>query len=1430
MTTDNQDITKIVIGIDLGSITAKIIFMDQNKKLIEHHYLRHKGRPGETLVSVLEDMFSRYPKEKVYSVGITGSGGKRIAPFINATFINEVISETFAVSQLVKDAHSIINIGGQDSKLIDLHTRNNGKDFIIENFAMNTLCAAGTGAFLDQQATRLGVNIEGEFGELALKSKNPPRIAGRCSVFAKSDMIHLQQKGTPLHDIVSGLCYAMARNFKATIGKNSEIQKNVAFIGGVANNKGMVKAFQDVLELKEGELIIPEHNSLIGAIGAAYNVFNSPSKLPDLETIKHDLQKIVDVEEGLAPLHIQEHHLHPVKKTTYFSPEDQKTDVYLGVDVGSISTKVILIDTENNLLAERYLRTGSQPIDAVKRGLKEIGEEMAEHVNVLGACTTGSARYLIGDFIGADLVKDEITAHARGAKQINPNVDTIFEIGGQDSKYISIENGAIVDFEMNKVCAAGTGSFLEEQSERLAIDIKNDFSKYALKAQEPSLCGERCTVFMESDIIHHQQKGVPKEDIVAGLAYSIVYNYINKVVEGRKIGETIFLQGGVAFNKGVIAGFETVLGKPVIVPPNHEHMGSIGAALLVKDIQNGQPSKFKGWNSAEQEYKIMTFDCKHCANNCTINKVTIGKDSVFYYGSRCDRYDKKSTDEIAIEVPDYYEIRDTLLRTSYSKHISAGKGRGRIGIPLSMTIYEDYPVWNALFTELGYEVILSEPTNKSHIERGLESVVEETCFPIKVLHGHVLELVDKKVDYIFLPFMMDMWSDNPRLSESLLCSYVQSSPDLLKCAFNWGDLGVRVLSPAIKPSVGDKFVVNELYKVLGPELLVSKSDIAHALQVGKQALNRFRENMVKEGEKALSELGEDEFAIAIISRPYNGPDRGINLDIPRKFNNLGVKVIPMDFLPLATVDVQEELPTMFWWFGHRVLGAAKIIRDHPKLYPVYINNFACGPDSFALQYFLYMIGNKPNLILEIDEHSADAGVMTRAEAFLDSIKYLRTQSTDYKTRDLIMGKSADVVGKNILKSGKKLYFPPVNRDHVFTLAAAFNAHGLNTEVLPDTDDESLIWARKYTNNKECYPYIIITGDIVKMTQQPGFDPDNSAFLMPAGNGVCRLNHYDSMQRIVFKKLGIEQVELYAPIAEKAITDMGKVNLRLPIDCWNAVTAADCLFKAYHQTRPYEVKVGQTDEVYAKLKELLNSTVLNKGNVINTMKIARKAFDEIKVDKSIAKPKIGIIGEFYVRWHPYSNSNILQLIEKLGGEVVCPSVAENMLHFNHTIRDDTKRKKKYVEFLTQNLSGRWQVFQEHRIYKPFADFLEIYPEPSVQELEDLAQPYASEINENEIVISLGKARWLLETGKVHGIVNLIPFTCLLGTPIAAMLKRLKEDFPNAAITTFKFDGAADVNILTRLEAYMHQAHQYVRTEDQPPQKFDPKGNQMDVECN
>jgi predicted CoA-substrate-specific enzyme activase len=445
-------------------------------------------------------------------------------------------------------------MGGEDSKLILLDYDESSKEAALKDFSMNTICAAGTGSFLDQQAKRLRIDIEDEFGELALKSENPPRIAGRCSVFAKSDMIHLQQIATPDYDIVAGLCYAMARNFKSNIAKGKKINPPVSFQGGVAFNLGMRRAFKEVFELDE--LIIPKLHAEMGALGSALDIFEN----------QKEKTRFSGIEGLIRYLEADKPKKGAKEKLTYDFPESkffdltlsfkrqgvncsQKIDAFLGIDVGSLSTNVVVIDKDKKVLSRCYLMTEGRPIEAVRRGLEEVGSEVKDKVTIKAVATTGSGRYLTGDFVGADLIRNEITAQATAAIEIDPEVDTIFEIGGQDSKYVSLENGTVVDFEMNKVCAAGTGSFLQEQAEKLNIKIEEEFGELALKADFPVNCGERCTVFMESDLVSHQQSGASKDDLVAGLAYSIVYNYLNKVVGDKRIGDHIFFQGGVAWNK-----------------------------------------------------------------------------------------------------------------------------------------------------------------------------------------------------------------------------------------------------------------------------------------------------------------------------------------------------------------------------------------------------------------------------------------------------------------------------------------------------------------------------------------------------------------------------------------------------------------------------------------------------------------------------------------------------------------------------------------------------------------------------------------------------------------------------------------------------------------------------------------------------------------
>ena len=840
----------LYLGIDVGSVSTNTIIMDDHRDVLEEHYTRIKGQPLQTVQKVLEEILQRISHETFHSVSFTGTGGKLLSELLGGNFINEIIAQARAVQYFYPQVRTIIDIGGEDSKLIFIEEE---KDrFKIGDFSMNTLCAAGTGSFLDQQASRLGLTIE-EFGQLALKSTNPPRIAGRCSVFAKSDMIHLQQIATPDYDIVAGLCYALARNFKSNIGKGKTFVKPISFQGGVAANAGMRKAFLDVLGVSNGELIVPNHFASMGAIGAILVTLEDKKGKKEwfgLSRLNQYLKDHREEQASLKPLSLSPYHL--IRRGEISLPSQnsggEKIEAYLGLDVGSISTNLVVIDKEKRVLAKRYLMTAGRPIEAVRVGLQEIGEEIGDRVEIQGVGTTGSGRYLTADFVGADLVRNEITAQATAAIYIDPKVDTIFEIGGQDSKYISVDNGVVVDFEMNKVCAAGTGSFLEEQAEKLDISIKEEFGALALSAEEPVRMGERCTVFIESDLVHHQQSGAQRDDLIAGLSYSIVQNYLNRVVGDRRVGNRIFFQGGTAFNKGVVAAFEKVLDKEIIVPENHDVTGAIGVALLALEERAWERSGFKGFDLSQRHYEQTSFECKGCPNLCLIRKVSVEGEKPLFYGSRCEKYDViKRTKGSAI--PDLFEEREQMLLAPYEGEEKLPPHAPEIGIPQILNFHEMLPFWKAFFSELGYRVVLSDVTNKELIRKGVENVVSETCFPIKVSHGHVLNLLEKGVKRIFLPSIVNLKPSHPEIPNSSACPYAQSFPYAAPSSIDFKKAHAKVLQPILHFGEGRDYLEKELVD-FGRSLGCKPKDIRKAYEKAERFQARFYQSLLNRGKSS----------------------------------------------------------------------------------------------------------------------------------------------------------------------------------------------------------------------------------------------------------------------------------------------------------------------------------------------------------------------------------------------------------------------------------------------------------------------------------------------------------------------------------------------------------------------------------------------------
>jgi predicted CoA-substrate-specific enzyme activase len=1391
----------IYIGIDIGSVSAKTVVLDEGRNILEENYTRTKGEPLETSLSLLAGIMERHGASSIRLVSATGSGGKLIAPLIGASFTNEVIAQAKAVEVFHPEVRCVIEMGGQDAKLIFLAPEGASGRLRIADFQMNSVCAAGTGSFLDQQAFRMGLTIE-DFGVLALKSKRPPRVAGRCSVFAKSDMIHLQQIATPDYDIVAGLCYAVARNFKATIGKGKEFTRPVAFQGGVAANQGVRKAFKDVLELPDRDYIVPEHYASMGALGAVFTAIEMKKGMgafKGLDALRDYIGSGRKNDRSLERLVRPEGHPSQRRSSTgYALDQGRVVDCYLGVDVGSTSTNVILIDRDLKLVTKRYLATAGRPLEAVRKGLLEVWQECGEFVNVVGVGTTGSGRYLSGDFIGADVVRNEITAQATAAVVIDPEVDTIFEIGGQDSKYIALKEGVVVDFEMNKVCAAGTGSFLEEQAERLGISIKGEFSELALGCQAPPPMGERCTVFIESDMVHYQQRGVEKDGLVAGLSYSIVQNYLNRVVGDRRIGERIFFQGGTAANLGVVSAFERVTGKAVKVPEHHDVTGAIGAAILaMREMPAGARTRFKGFDLSRKKYELQSFECRDCSNVCEIRKVVMEGEDPLYYGGRCEKYDVKRDSARNSHLPDLFKEREKLLFSTYTGKV-AGKDAPVIGIPRMLFIHEMYPFWKAFFDTLGFRVQLSSPTNREIIKNGIEKIVTETCFPVKVAHGHIHELIEKGVKRIFLPSIINFRPARPGQQFTTLCPYVQTIPYIGRSAFDFKKDGVEVIAPVIHFNQREKAVKKEFH-ALGTTLGAGAAAVEKALAAAFGAWDEFNRRLQERGKALLDGLKDDDTALVMVGRAYNTTDSGINLELPQKLRDLGTIAVPSDMLPVDAAVDEALAADMYWKSGQRILAAARIVRDDPRLFAVYITNFGCGPDSMITHFFKDTSGGKPFLQLEIDEHSADAGAITRCEAFLDSIKNIKGKLRPRRKKQEVLRRT-DI---------KKKIFMPNMADGAHGIAAAFQACGIEAEVMPEPDEESLKWGRRYTCGRECYPCIITTGDMVKITKRKDFDPERTAFFMPSGNGPCRFGQYNRYQRLILDELGFGGVPIYAPDQDANFyTELGMVGGNFPRLAWWGIAAADLLEKRLRETRPYERNRGESEKVYWEHIHRVCGAIRVKRFPAAELKAAKAAFRSIEVSDPGTRPVIGVVGEIYVRSNRFSNENLVKKLESLGAEVRVPTIGEWIYYTNVCAKRRNLDRRQWGSFVHTVVNDFFQRKDEKRMEGILNGDMRGGHEPRVEDIIEKALPYIHDSFEGEAVLSVGKTLDYISHG-ADGIVNAMPFTCMPGTVVNAVLKRLREDHSNIPYLNMVYEGNEDTNSATRMEAFVHQAREFMR---------------------
>ncbi len=1375
------------LGLDLGSVSLKCIVFDQQNRIVFKRYVRTSGQPLAATLTLLQEMAAELGDLTFSGVAATGSGKDLIAGAIGAEMINEIVAQAEVAWVGYPQARSILEIGGQDSKFIVIGRRSDGTPF-IQDHAFNELCAAGTGAFLDQQAERMGLDIE-RFSAMARDADRIARVAGRCSVFAKSDMIHLQQKAVPAAEIAAGLCYALARNSLATLCRGRTPPAPVLFQGGVAANLGVVRAFRELLNLDADRLVVPEHFEAMGALGAALIAGERPLKTPlALAAVIDALsRRPVGGKEGsgLEPL---------ARKPMAAAPRAAATRVFentyvLGVDVGSVSTKAAVIDSAHTLIAAAYLPTAGDPIGALTKALHEIRGQVPEELWVAHAVATGSGRHLARVLIGGGSVLDEISAQALSAAFFVPDADTVIEIGGQDSKFIRMAGGKIETFRMNRACAAGTGAFLEEQAGRLGIGIAREFSDAAFQSLDPAMLGSRCTVFMDSDLVHHLQRGASVEDLCAGLAYAIGRNYLEKVVGSNPVGGKIVFQGGVARNRAVHAVFEKLLGQTIHLHPHPEFSGAMGAAFAaLEELSQAAPCHPFRLDSLQLGGRVESVECRRCENSCEIRKVASGSRRPAYFGGICGRFEGQGLNPA--EEEDAFTIRERLLRDSVATPADT-RFRGELGIPLTLTMSDYLPFWGTFFQHLGYTTHFSGATSRAIVESGLRRVPAEFCYPIKILFGHVYELIGRGIRNIFMPHLR-MFAPPGESAQRYACPYTQAAPYVVRENVA---AEAEILTFEYPVEGETALWADTLSKALG----IGRAEVERARGAAQAAQDAFRARCRAEGETLLNRLKKDQKrGVVLLGRPYNTTDRHVTLNLARRLKALGLEPIPFDFLPLD----REPLPPLWerirWGYGRKLVQAARAIKHHPHLGAVIVTNFGCGPDAFVDQYLEAELTDVPHILLELDDHQAEAGLVTRIEAFARNFKVRSSPLPPLTGKD---------PGKPRRPLKEYTYYVPAFMDHAYAITGALKASGCNTVLLPPTDEYSWSLGLKHAYGRECHPFIAFAGDLLKAAERPDFVAEKACYFGPSYFGPCLLPQYPLALHLILEKRGLAGVTVMNITDPTNMKELGSPYMvRMAIGLY----AIDRFYKWKTEIEPYETEKGCVRRVYQEILSDLEKG-LAEGVFFRTLKKSVSRFKSIPLRSGVGtRPRVGIVGDVYTRVNQHSNDHLYEKLNQMGidvwtsGSVIDVSFLAMEQRPAELIKQGRPLRAAAATTLMPALKRGRRLIDRY-----FPDSIRTPQERHYPEVHRASSRYVSFWIDKVLSLNLNRIEELHHAG-ADGIINVMCHNCMLGTVTASLSKSIRRDIDDTPLCSLVYEGLKSTHTINRLEAFVHQVRSFRTT--------------------
>jgi predicted CoA-substrate-specific enzyme activase len=1358
------------LGICLGASSIKTVLLssDNNKLNIkDFHTKTHESNPREAFVSILDAM----ELQGVDNCMITGRKFREIVDLPSITepeALEAGLQYLKQCGEINEPYDAIVSLGSESFLLYTLN-----KDLTISSIETGNKCASGTGEFFLQQIRRMNLSID-EAVTVAVDS-DPYKVSGRCSVFCKSDCTHALNKGVPAGRVTAGLCEMIAGKVLDLLDKSPGTR--IIAVGGVTKNT----VIMDMLRKKVEKLYIPEMADCFEALGAACCADKQKTAYTRRKSslFSHKgssfqiLPPLKDAQDLVVFETIPEH------------KAEDGDELIFGLDVGSTTTKAVALRIKDNaIVAKTYLRTNGNPVAASRECYKAITDQITANVTFTGLGTTGSGRQIAGLHAETDSVINEIIAHATAAAYFDPDVETIFEIGGQDAKYTYLVNGVPSDYAMNEACSAGTGSFLEESAkESMGIDYRS-IQDIAIKAMQPPNFNDQCAAFISSDIKTASHEGVSTEDIVAGLVYSICMNYVNRVKGRRPTGKKVLMQGGVCYNKAVPLAMANLIHHQIIVPPEPGLMGAFGVALEVKNrIENGLTEK-KFFNPAQLASRDVTygksFTCHggttKCDRGCEIAMIII-EGKKYPFGGACNKY-YNMIHHVAFESSQFDHVQtrqNTLLKSQEEKTFP---GAPIVGFNRSFLAYMLYPMYKTFFTELGVNLVMSEDIDTEGFKRKRSAF----CYPAEIAHGAFRSLLSKNPDYIFMPSVIELFVENAktrRREHQCTCMILQSEPYYLKSAFKDINPEIKMISPILDFSQGWETQEKEFMDV-AVQLGKTKKEGALAYKKAVDAYRATQDAIKKKGREVLAELEKnpDQIGIVLFGRFYNAFASDANMGIPEKFASRGVTLIPWDFLPYQQENIDYEVN---WAIGQNLMKASKVVARHPQLFASFITNFSCGPDSFLLTYFRDFMGTKPSLTLELDSHTADAGINTRIEAFLDIVDRYRKIGTStpagnhFVPAQIVIEKnkpkfiSSDGLKFDLKDPAVKVMLPSMGKLSSELIAAALKGAGMNAEAIPVYDREVLRIGRSHTTCKECLPLILTTGGLVNYLNTRENKNEKLAYFMPTCGGNCRFTQYSVYLEKLINKNQIQDTALLTMTNENGYAGL---QINDQINTLKTVVISDCMEDIQNNIKVVAYDYDKAMNVFDKSwQKILNVFSEKSGKNVNKI-LADVARDlsTIKLKYPLKEAKtVSLLGEIFVRREYFSCQDLIDRLALNDIIVKRAPVLEWLNYCDYNVKEGIYEGqfniKGFLEFQAK-------MFLQNRFEKQYKKILAksglyMYEPVNVDETIDYGKNFFNIRFTGESILVAGSFfKDIFHS--IHGAISIGPFACMPTRVIEAVM--------------------------------------------------------------